>query len=338
MTDIDWALIGRYAAGECTDAERAEIERWLAASPARRATVDAIGRVTAQSDRAASPAGRAVRFARLKAKMEAVEEAPRRPVTWYTRWQPAMKIAAGILLLLGASLTGYLVLREPGVPGIAVDPIVHTIATTRGQRMSLRLGDGTVVLLAPASTLRFSASFGKWDRVVELEGEAAFTVTHDEERPFAVRTATFVARDLGTRFVVQAYPDDSVSHVVVAEGEVAVARGAAADSVVLSEGDGARISPDAGITVAHDVALESYFGWTEGRLVFRRASLGEAVRQIERWHDVQIRLASPALADRRFSATFERGESAAEMLQVIGAVLDLGVRQVNRRSFQMHAR
>ncbi len=334
MADIDWVLLGRYAAGECTDDERAAVDRWLAASPARQATLGAIDRVAAQADRTASVEDHAARFAKLRSRLEA--ETPSRSVAWSRRWQPAMKIAAGVLLVLGTSLAGYMAFQRPSPSGDVAQPIVHTISTARGQRMSLRLGDGTLVLLAPASTLRFTASYTS-DRTVQLDGEAVFTVTHDERRPFRVRTRAFVARDLGTRFVVRAYADDSVANVVVAEGAVAVARDAAVDSVVLSPGDGARLTTAAGVTLAHGLSLDSYFGWTEGRLVFRRTPLADAIQQIERWHDVEIRLASPALAARSFSATFEHGESAAEMLQVIGAVLKLDVTQTGRRSYLLHA-
>ncbi len=331
MGEIDWVLLGRYAAGECTEAERAAVEGWLACSSTGRDALRAIDRVAAQTDQASSPEHQQIRFARLQARLETAP--PRRPAAW---WRPAMKIAAGLTLLLGASSLAFITLRRPVTPA-APDATMHTIATAPGQRMSLRLSDGTEVQLGPASTFRFPASFGVRNRIVELDGEAVFTVTHDEHRPFAVRTSRFEARDLGTRFVVQAYTEDSLGQVAVVEGQVAVARGASTDSVILSPGDGARIARVGAVTVMHEVALDTYFGWTEGHLVFRRATLGEALRKIERWHDVEIDLASAVPANRRFSASFAHGESAAEMLQVIGAVLNLDVRQTDRRRFALAA-
>jgi ferric-dicitrate binding protein FerR (iron transport regulator) len=109
----------------------------------------------------------------------------------------------------------------------------------RGHRPSLRLSDGTLVSLAPGTTLRTPSNYGTRDRIVEPEGEAVFTVTHDVSRPFAMRAPRVVATDLGTRFAVRAFAGDSTTDVVVAEGVVAVRPAHAvvpaqvADSVIL---------------------------------------------------------------------------------------------------------
>ena len=79
-------------------------------------------------------------------------------------------------------------------------PLTVIIATKRGERLSRGLPDGTRLVLAPGSTLRHSSRYGSDERVVSLEGEAAFTVAHDAKRPFTVRTTRGTIRDLGTRF------------------------------------------------------------------------------------------------------------------------------------------
>lgn len=341
MTQVDWLLLSRYAAGECDADERAEVERWLADNPDRQAWLAAIPRAAALADRTVSPERRA----ELKADMErriAGMRAARRPVRDVYPLAPRLgqqlwRIAAAVVLLVGGSLATYTILRDSGAPVATVDPTVHTITTPRGQRMSLRLADGTQVLLAPASTLRLPATYGAGDRTVELEGEAAFTVTHDEARPFIVRAGALVAKDLGTRFVVRAYADEPDADVVVAEGEVAVSQGASADSVLLTPGDRAQVRADGGVIVARGVQLDSYFGWTEGRLVFRGTPLREAAARIERWHDVEIHLASPAIGERQFTAAFALEESASQMIGSIAAALQLTVRQTGPRQYTLHA-
>ncbi len=42
-----WELLDRYLAGECTLAERADVERWLAESPARPAFLAQLSNPTA---------------------------------------------------------------------------------------------------------------------------------------------------------------------------------------------------------------------------------------------------------------------------------------------------
>jgi ferric-dicitrate binding protein FerR (iron transport regulator) len=183
--------------------------------------------------------------------------------------------------------------------------------------------------------LRLLADYGTRERAVELIGEAVFTVTHDERRPFTVYTDLLVARDLGTRFVVRVYPGDLTGEVVVAEGVVAVARDSSAlphvsDSALLKRGDRARMMDDGHWAITRNVPLDSYFDWTQGRLVFRDVSLGEAVARLERWYDIDIHLASAEIATLRFAASFEQTYTAADALQVIADALELQVERDNR--------
>lgn len=332
MNDIDWTLVGRYAAGDCTDEERRQVERWLEEAPGHQAELRAIRRVTGQARLTLSEDERARLLAQVRSKIAtaAVEPAPR--TLWSRRFAVPMRIAAAVAVLVGGSLAGYLVLRGPAEPVAVTEPAARTIATTRGQRLALRLPDGSSVMLAPASTLRLAAGFGGRERVVELEGEAAFTVTHDESRPFTVLTSRGVARDLGTRFIVRAYPEDTAAEVVVAEGVVAVAAALAevsaaaplrADSVVLHPDERARVTPQ-GLATTSRVDAENYFAWTRGELRFERTPLRDAVPRLERWYDIDIHLATPALGARGLTASF-RDEPASEAVRLIATALNLDV-------------
>src|SRR4051812_581595 len=59
-------------------------------------------------------------------------------------------------------------------------PHYRTASTARGQRATLRLDDGTQVILGPASTLRYDVTSRA--RRVELSGLAQFHVVHDAAR------------------------------------------------------------------------------------------------------------------------------------------------------------
>ena len=93
-----------------------------------------------------------------------------------------------------------------------------------GQQANLDLSDGTRVVLSPESHLRipgdFAAPGGR--REVTLEGEAYFAVTHDSLRPFVVHKAHGSAEDLGTAFIVSAYPETEGTRLAVREGQVAL--------------------------------------------------------------------------------------------------------------------
>jgi len=58
--------------------------------------------------------------------------------------------------------------------------------------------------------------------VVNVVGEALFTVTHSASRPFVVHAGTAIVQVLGTKFDVRRYPNDRATHVLVADGRVVV--------------------------------------------------------------------------------------------------------------------
>jgi transmembrane sensor len=94
-------------------------------------------------------------------------------------------------------------------------------STAVGQQRSIRLADGTTMLLNTASDA--TVFYSMREREVYLaRGEASFTVAHDAERPFLVRAGRrhrLQATD--TRFDVRVISPDTVE-LIVAEGQVTV--------------------------------------------------------------------------------------------------------------------
>jgi ferric-dicitrate binding protein FerR (iron transport regulator) len=212
-----------------------------------------------------------------------------------------------------------------GVPANQV--ALRTVATKNAQRASLTLVDGSTVILAPASRLRYASDFGTNTRDVYLEGEAYFDVVHDGDHAFAVHTATAITKDLGTSFSVHAYASDTTVRVVVAEGSVELRadhlpsgrRGA-----VLTAGQLGRLASDGTALVQPAADVSRYLAWTRGRLVFDDTPLGEAVPQLERWYDIELRLADPSLARLSLTGSY-KDEPIAEVIQNIALALNLRV-------------
>ena len=104
-----------------------------------------------------------------------------------------------------------------------------------GKRDSVRLADGSRVILGPASQLVVPAAFGQRGREVELHGEAYFDVVHDTTRPFVVRAGDATIRDIGTSFAVRSDSGPRLQ-VVVTAGAVAL-RGRTDSAAILHAGD-----------------------------------------------------------------------------------------------------
>jgi transmembrane sensor len=320
MSGMDWDLLDRYLARECSAEERVRVERWMAEAPSNRRRVELLSEATVTAP--ATP---------RTAVWELIErqlDAPRKSFSLGSRpAQSSLTKVAIVLLVLGVGALAGRAVFSPRPEPSTTAPAMRVVTTPPGQRASFRLPDGTSVMLGVASTLRHPVGFGGGRREVELEGEAYFEVVHDENRPFAVRAADVVAEDLGTQFLVRAYREDRHARVVVREGRVALRAASAQDASaqqVLLPGQLGRLERN-GTPVAERVDTSAYFAWTQGRLVFDDVALRDALPQLSRWYDLEFRLADSALGGVPLTATF-RNQPTEDVLDLLAA--SLGMRQV----------
>jgi transmembrane sensor len=369
LDDTDLARIVRYILGECSPGEAADTQRWIVEDAARVRAVAALEQLW--SKRPITPAPPVEEGAwDVDAAWRVFEDASprgadapgrrardRRPLqlvplsahaTTTRRWKRvAVSIAAALVLSISGSLlwqamashdrTGELASTDADTAGM------REFRTARAQRAEIRLTDGTLATLAPASRLRVANDYGTGARELYLEGEAYFEVRHDAAHPFRVYTSRGVTEDLGTNFAVRAYMEDSVVRVAVAEGVVRLhapegqLRGAQARAVapqgqhpdtatagVITAGH-VGVLPSTGIPRVRRVAdLTPYLAWAGGRLVFRDTPLRDVVTALSRWYGIDMRIADARISRRVYTASFQ-DEPVSEVLRALETALDLRV-------------
>jgi transmembrane sensor len=201
----------------------------------------------------------------------------------------------------------------------------QVVATAVGARDSIRLPDGTAVLLGPASRLTLSASYGRGGREVSLDGIARFAVQHDSSAPFVVRAGAAIVRDVGTVFMVRASGDSrQPATVAVTEGAVSLASDRArATPVRLGAGDRGELRADGEVVAQRGSVGDGDFAWTRGILDFNDAPMAQVRDELQRWYGVELRVDS-TLATRRLTATFGR-EPVDEVLRSIALAVGADV-------------
>jgi len=227
----------------------------------------------------------------------------------------AFATAASVLLVAGWAL-----FSAQGWYGLP-----HSYATGKNQRQTVALADGSTLELNADSEVR--VRYNRFQRRVELvRGEAFFDVRHDAARPFSVHADNAVIRDIGTAFDV--YKQARQTSVTVLEGlvelEVGGERRQLAAGQQLAFGNDGRFlalphSDPAGTTA-----------WRQGLLVFRGRRLSEVIAEICRYHDVDIRLPDPNLAELKVSGSF-RTEQLDELLNAVATLLPVKVKRLGAR-------
>ena len=323
-------LLVRYLAGDATPREAEAVEHWADADPEHARTLAALRQVLGPEPHLVGQPDVDAAWRALESRLSTSTP----PITIVREWPPARRPrfplagAAAAALLVAAGGAWWIATSRPA-PRPVAEAHGPVVTTPRGQRLSLRLSDGTLVTLAPGTTLRLSPRYGARDRVVQLDGEGAFTVTHDSTRPFIVRAAQAETRDLGTRFVVRAYAGEPAAHVAVADGRVAVTAGPGAQRLVLGRSEVARIAKGGEPERVPGAALEPYFGWVDGRLAFHDAPLEDAAAELARWYDVEVRLGSDSIRTLPLTASFTEARPA-EALRLVAAILDLKLSHAGR--------
>ena len=237
----------------------------------------------------------------------------RRPALWRRLAAWRVSGAAACILLLG------------GLAGIFFggrmfpDERMQQVVVPAGQRVELRLADGTKVWLNSSSSVEYVAPFFSRQRRVKMEGEAYFEVEHDRRAPFVVSTNGLDIEVLGTRFNIRNDDNEHRVTTVLLEGAVkAYASGREQASV--------RLHPAQQLvfdTRTHAMRLtdcpsaERSINWIDGRFCFEHDTFGEIVAELKRYYNVDIRFMDNRLRDMRFSGNFRVEDGIYHIMSVL---------------------
>jgi transmembrane sensor len=223
--------------------------------------------------------------------------------------------------------------------------------TRMGEQRTIELSDHSRIALDASTRVR--VRFSKDARVVQLlSGQAQFFVGKDPTRPFKVEAGDHTVMAVGTVFTVE-YVDEEM-HVAMLEGRVAVfpqerteesgsrvtrveetlpkkgERSGPAQHegqspiIELVAGEELRVRHDGHATVVPKADLEAATAWREGKVIFHSEPLGEAVRRLNRYSSMQLRIDDPALASMNISGLFDIGDTAA-FVEAVQAYLPVAV-------------
>jgi transmembrane sensor len=160
-----------------------------------------------------------------------------------------------------------------------------------------------------------------------LKGEAYFQVTHDNKKPFIVSSGTARIEVLGTQFNVNTKTSTGTMEVVLTTGKVSVYYKAKPEhNVLLVPGEKAVLLADKEQISKSANTDPNYMAWKTRVLEFDNETLAEVVNTLQNVYQTPVKLADPALAECRVTASFN-DQSLESVLQVIKETLDLQVKK-----------
>jgi ferric-dicitrate binding protein FerR (iron transport regulator) len=320
---FDPSLLDRYLSGEASADEVRLIEQWLSTHPKERTALHVLRAGMAERGGPLPPYDQDARIAAVvdynlgaarRQRRQTLQETKRFNPN-LSKWTlPRVPILIAIACLI--AVAGVLIGRQTELSRMHArrTPIIYT--TNSGQRANITLPDGSTVALNVASRLEVPTDYLDGNRHLRLTGEALFTVLHHTGSVFTVTSGATTANVLGTSFFVRHYPHDSGTVVAVRNGKVGVR------SLVLTEGQQSEITAQ-GTTPVHAIA-PSQFTFVSGVLTLADMPLRDAVVELSRWYDLDIRLGDPTLGTQSVGGGFAAG-AQSDMIEVFEKVLDLRV-------------
>lgn len=133
-----------------------------------------------------------------------------------------------------------------------------------GQRLEMKLQDGTHVWLNAGAKLVYPVAFAGKIRRVWVAGEAMFHVTPDAEKPFVVETFASVIKVLGTKFNVIADSNNHYFSAALLEGHIEIIDYLTDARISLSPNEMVELKGD--IMEKSQIKNPDIYRWTEGLL------------------------------------------------------------------------
>lgn len=192
-----------------------------------------------------------------------------------------------------------------------------------GQKIDLRLPDGSQVVLNSGSTIQYRSVFDDSIRLVLLEGEAYFSVIKNPDQPFVVQSKHSTIRVLGTTFNVSDYPDDNLSIVTVESGRVAVWNIDNTHTTLLNANQQATIVDNKLTKTAIEKSVLP--SWRSGTLQLQEITLREAIPKIERWYGIEVNLINKEVGELTIKGSF-KDKSLSDLMGDLSFLLPIQYR------------
>lgn len=257
-------------------------------------------------------------FEKIKRQTFVKKESEKRELRIFSQKHIWAKSLIGVAALCILAISIWLAVGRTAYKGIPKIDMVE-IKTANGERKTIKLKDGSIMILNAASAVRMPSDFGKANRTIWLEGEAFLEVEKNDQLPFLVYSGSCKTQVLGTSFNISAYREDKNMSITVASGNVKV------DAVDSTEHNPVYVlKPDQMLAfdkkdkkyVLQKVNAREIRGWTDNKLHFEKKTIPEMVSVLNRFYNISIVLEGAAQHSCRYTVDFNNipSTTAAKIL------------------------
>ncbi|WP_461633983.1 FecR family protein [Labilibaculum euxinus] len=316
---INDTFLAKFLLGETNKEEQNMVIRWLEEKDENRRHLDQLEQIWLESGKL-NPHPISVNkksaWAKLSSRLDQHEKTLSPSIQRFSRFRIALisSAAAFILILFGIFnwySNDYTQTEE------------FLLTNTSQSTIQDSLPDGSKIYLNKFAHISYHTSKTK-QRIVNLQGEAFFTVKRDTLRPFIVNAGIGGVKVLGTSFQVKMKENGDIL-VDVNSGKVELFRPNKTQTdtlhMILTNNEGGLISSQQD-TIIRLASNSSAFFWVDKRLSFRNKPLKEVFKVLESCYQITIKSDNPEINNLYYSSSFI-DENAENVIKVISKTFNL---------------
>ena len=193
---------------------------------------------------------------------------------------------------------------------------ITEISVAYGEDKHLFLPDGSEIWVNAGTTIKYPNEFSDEERLVDLDGEAYFSVKEDATKPFIVRTKELSVKVLGTKFNVKAYSGDKKATATLTSGKVEVTTSTKASKILKPNEQLVFNKATSAIDITEILPAETN-SWLTGKLIFENVPLKEIIQTLERRFNITINNKTNIPDTKLYAVKFLKGESIEEIMLIL---------------------
>ena len=248
-----------------------------------------------------------------------------------TEASPAKKrfsLGTPLTILLGILLIG-IAIYYLGNKGNTIQ-----YASSENNVKAISLTDFSQVKLNEGSKLVLDEGFNKSERIVTMEGEAFFDVSHNKEKPFIIHLELGSITVLGTQFNVNAQNGADSIIISVKSGKVAFEPNNANKPFIVEANEELTYNVKSGNAVIKPVIGYNAGAWFDKNIKFDGTTVSEMIEQLSQIYDVKYEVDNKKLLSCKFTGNFKNTE-LKDIHQIISKTLNLQIVKTGDKNYKI---
>ena len=211
--------------------------------------------------------------------------------------------------------------------GISMRLYTTEIYTLTNETSNHILPDGSKIELNAATTISYHPYWWKFNRSVDLEGEALFKVQKGEE--FNVISSNGTTQVLGTSFNI--YSRNEEYQVYCKSGKVRVIDNEL-NEVILQPGQFAETETNK-IQLKNNINPELILAWKSDMFIYKNTPLKKVFKDFETYYGIKIETNLNTISNLSYSGFFKRKTTINQALEIVCYSFDLKLDKINKNHY-----